>query len=274
MVTSAMRCASQSRRIGPAPSASHEPARQQAGGAQGRHRPGEEQERVSTSPTTPKSAIVCATQPCAWRVTDCRCGGAACHREPARADALDGPRLEDLPRLAPVLAARRGRREHAFAALLRRHLRLARELADPVADAAVAERHRGERGERDQARHATATMPTLRRTRADGTRRAELASTTAPASISTASIRRTSVPKSPATASFADSGWSALVNGSFDSAHALTPTAATSGNTSTGRLRSRSGTSTNQTIAPIAAAAAAPRDCVSAIATKHAPISG
>ena len=87
-------------------------------------------------------------------------------------------------------------------------------------------------------------------------------------------MRSTSVPKSPATASFADSGWSAFENASFESAHAPTATAAAAGKITTGRLRSRSGTSTNQAIAPTTAAAAAPRDWVSTMASAQAPISG
>ena len=123
------------------------------------------------------------------------------------------------------------------------------------------------------ARHATATAatPTRLRSRADGARCSTTTSTAAPTSTSSTTSSSTSAPKSPATASFADSGWRLFVNGSLVSAQAATADAATSGSTSTGRLRRRSGTSANQTIAPTAAAAAAPRDCVSRMASDADP---
>ena len=84
----------------------------------------------------------------------------------------------------------------------------------------------------------------------------------------------TSAPNSPATSSFAASDWRLFEKGSFESAQAATAAPAAAGKSSTGRLRSRSGTSANQPIAPITAAAAAPRDWVSRIATTNAPIAG
>ena len=125
-------------------------------------------------------------------------------------------------------------------------------------------------------RHATVTaaMPIRLRIRADGARRSAPVSTAAPNRIRSTIMISTRAPKSPATASFATRGWNALVKGSFESAHALTAAPTPSGSSSTGRLRSRSGTSTNHAIAPTAAAAAAPRDCVSRIATTETPMAG
>jgi hypothetical protein len=121
---------------------------------------------------------------------------------------------------------------------------------------------------------ATAATPTRLRISAEGAVRSAPTSTAAPTSSSSTTISSTSPPNSPATASFADSGWRLLVNGSFESAHAPTPAAAPSGSTSTGRLRSLSGTSMNHAAAPTAAAAAAPRDCVSRIARTKMPMAG
>ena len=121
---------------------------------------------------------------------------------------------------------------------------------------------------------ATAAMPIRLRIRADGARRSAPASTAAPTRMRSTIISSTRAPKSPATASFAVRGWKAFVNGSFESAHAETAAAATPGTSSTGRLRSRSGTSTNHARAPTAAAAAAPRDCVRRIATMDTPMAG
>ena len=52
----------------------------------------------------------------------------------------------------------------------------------------------------------TVTIPMRRLSRADGTRRAEVASTAAPASSSSASMSTTSTPNSSATSCFADIG--------------------------------------------------------------------
>ena len=64
------------------------------------------------------------------------------------------------------------------------------------------------------------------------------------------------------------------MNGSRDSAQAATSPPPMAGASSTGRLRSRSGTAANQAMAAITAAASAPRDCVSRIARMQAPIAG
>jgi hypothetical protein len=121
---------------------------------------------------------------------------------------------------------------------------------------------------------ATATMPTRRRIRAEGARRATPAFTAAPVSSRSTTISTTSPPNSPATLSFTDSGCRLFVNASLESAHAARAPAATSGSSRTGRLRSRIGTRTNHAIAPTAAAPAAPRDCVSRIARIDTPMAG
>ena len=91
---------------------------------------------------------------------DARVGAVAqaCRGEGARAGADGAAVREHAPRLAPVLAARGGGRGEAAGALLGGGgVRLAGQLVDPVldrpAEAAVAERHRGEGHERHGARH-------------------------------------------------------------------------------------------------------------------------
>ena len=74
--------------------------------------------------------------------------------ERSRADPLERAVVEHSERLAPVLAARRRRGEHAAAALPGRHLRFTGELVDAVTDAALAEGHRREGRERHEARDA------------------------------------------------------------------------------------------------------------------------
>ena len=185
---------------------------------------------MSASPTSPKSASVCANQPCAWRVTEVsfrtlsRATANAPAPTPSAGRALKTlhasrqylPRDEDAANTRPPPCC-----GATFVSLVSSEMRspMPRSLNATDVNAASGTTHAT----------TTAAMPTLRRIRAEGTRRAEPASIAAPTSISRASIRSTSVPKSPATASFADSGWSAFENASFESAHAATATAAADG---------------------------------------------
>ena len=126
-------------------------------------------------------------------------------------------------------------------------------------------------------RHATVTaaMPIRLRIRADGALRSAPASTAAPNRIRSTIISSTRAPKSPATASLAVERLEGLREGVLrERPRARRQRPCRAGSSSTGRLRSRSGTSTNHATAPTAAAAAAPRDCVSSIATTETPIAG
>ena len=93
------------------------------------------------------------------------------------------------------------------------------------------------------------------------------------ASEATTSSNRNS-PNSPATLSRTPSGWRLFEKASLDRAHALMGAESSAGITTTGRLRSRSGTIANQSAAPITAAASAPRDWVSMIATQQTASAG
>ena len=119
-----------------------------------------------------------------------------------------------------------------------------------------------------------APAPTTRRHRIGAGQRASPAFTASPASSRRTIIIRRSSPKSPATLSLASNGWSVFENASFDRAQAPTAPAAAAGAISTGRLRSRSGTRTNQASATSAAATSAPRDWVSRMARMQSPSPG
>jgi hypothetical protein len=121
---------------------------------------------------------------------------------------------------------------------------------------------------------ATVTIPARRRVRIDTTPRASPMLIAKPAASRTTIISTTSRPKSPATASFASSGWRLFEKGSFESAQAPTAPAASDGTMTTGRLRRRSGTIASHTIAAIAAAPSAPRDWVRRMASTLSPTAG
>ena len=230
---------------------------------------------MTTSPSTPMSAMVWGSQPCACCVTDesVRWRRRAFSKAPAptpsngrssktrNASRQYLPRDDDAANTLPPPSC-----GATFVSLVSSSMR------SPIPRSLKATEVKAPSG----ARHATATAatPTRLRSRADGSRRSTTISTAAPTSTRRTTSSSTSAPKSPATASFADRGCRLFENASLESAQAPTADPATSGSTSTGRLRRRSGTSANQAIAPTAAAAAAPRDCVSRIATTHTPMAG
>ena len=142
------------RRVVPV-AAARSAAREQPGGAQRREQPAEQEQRRDHQADQRRgrpSSEVSSRARAASRTASVRWRRRASSKAPAPTPS-SGRSLEHAEGLAPVLAARGGRGEHAAAALLRRDLRLARELVDAVADPALAEGHRGERPERHEARH-------------------------------------------------------------------------------------------------------------------------
>ena len=120
----------------------------------------------------------------------------------------------------------------------------------------------------------SATALTRLRSRIVGVVRASKRSTASPANSSTAIISSRKAPNSPATPSFTDSGCRGVEKAVLERAQAETGAAPATGSSNTGRPRSLSGTIANQARAPTTAAASAPRDPVSRIATIAIPIAG
>ena len=117
-------------------------------------------------------------------------------------------------------------------------------------------------------------MPARRRSSAGRDQRPSPTFTATPAPYSSAAISTSSSPNSVATLSFSARPGAVAAKASFDSAQAARAAAPAAGTASTASDRSRSGTTASQMIAPTAAAASAPRDCVSRIASRAAPMPG
>ena len=143
------------RRWGGVAAAPQEPPWNEARGAQRGHHPGEEEQRRDREADEPEVGHR-LRDPSVCVLGHGRVGAMPEPRllERSRADSLEWAVVEHSERLAPVLAARRRRGEHAAAALPGRHLRFTGELVDAVTDAALAEGHRREGRERHEARDA------------------------------------------------------------------------------------------------------------------------
>ena len=117
-------------------------------------------------------------------------------------------------------------------------------------------------------------MPARRRSRGAGAERVSPTLSASPAAYSRAAIASSSNPNSLATASLLASDWAVSAKAGLESAQTATPPAPAAGTRSTGSERSLSGTTASQARTPRAAAASAPRDWVSRIASIAAPMPG
>ena len=147
----------------------------------------------------PRSASVCTTKPCAWRLRASRCGsaGAPSRSLPRRRRAR--VRLEHLQRLVPVARAHAADRRQA-PRRVRRHRRVrvgqrVHGVRDAAGEAAVAGRERArarEHDDREQAQQQRAGAPAARCS--DGALRPVQKPNASPASVSSTSIATTSAP--------------------------------------------------------------------------------
>ena len=95
-----------------------------------------------------------------------------------------------------------------------------------------------------------------------------------PAPKRATAINSSNNPNSEPTLSLAASEGAVIENASFDRAQAPTSAAPAAGIRITGTVRSRSGTTSSQATTPSTAAASAPRDWVSRMASTAAPAPG
>ncbi len=256
-------------------------ARVEPGGARRGHEPGDQQGH--RQPESQESEVGQRLDRIAVRVAGHRGVRAvtqAGHLEGTRAHARERAVGVHAPGLAPVLAAGgRGGGEPAGALVAARCRSRStssstRSLIEPPRPRSLIG-HRGDADERDQAgrherRHAHPAANAASAARPGRARRSPRDRRAGAPPPSAARAGRSPRPRSP---------WRPAGGASSRTRPGRGPTlptapAAAAGARSTGRLRRRRGTSTNQRTAPIAAVASAPRDWVSRMARIATPIPG